>query len=88
MSIIKPEDMPPNEIVEHALALQEYFEKQGHRTWQLMGVCSRDHSGRVAVLKTALEFYAKESNWFGAPAPVYQDSGAIARTTLGLPEEP
>lgn len=35
-------------------------------------------------LVEALQFYASPANWFGAPAPVYKDSGKLAIQALSV----
>ena len=37
-------------------------------------------------LLEALAFYAESANWFGAPAPVYLDSGKLARAAIAKAE--
>jgi hypothetical protein len=37
-------------------------------------------------LLEALAFYADSANWFGAPAPVYLDSGKLARAAIAKAE--
>lgn len=53
--------LPPQDILDHAVALENWFAQNGSRSWQLLGVCSRDHAYQlertISFLRQAIHEY-------------------------------
>ena len=48
------------EIMEAARKVETWAKMNGYDSWELMGICSRDHAWKAERYKSALEYIAKD----------------------------
>jgi hypothetical protein len=66
-----PNMMVPQEIMDAAMLVDNWMHTNGHHTWELLGLCSRNHAYQLSMLHNAMQlFYAViEKDWMCHETP-------------------
>jgi hypothetical protein len=45
----------PTDIIEAALKVETWMKRNGHNSWELLGLCSRDHANKLKTLRNDIQ---------------------------------